>query len=207
MSLHSWRSRLGLLAIIALALSCDGGRLPGVPSPVVPPVPTGLVCGVERWSVKTLSDPDATSVDFTVQHTTIRALNQLPARCHGGPDRRAYPEEFAVYEVAGRITHVTLQDDRDYHVVLADPDEPSFTMVTEVANPACQGVVSSPFLSVLQSTRADFDQVRAGRPLSALVGERVRVRGVGFFDFNHNQIGRAHNCMELHPLVGIARLQ
>jgi hypothetical protein len=32
------------------------------------------------------------------------------------------------------------------------------------------------------------------------------VRGVGFFDFNHGQNGRARNCMELHPIVSIDRI-
>jgi len=31
-------------------------------------------------------------------------------------------------------------------------------------------------------------------------------RGVGFFDFNHNQTGRSRSCIELHPILGIERV-
>ena len=40
-----------------LSVSVEGGGDPGGPLP-------GLACGVERWPVKTLSDPDATRVDL-----------------------------------------------------------------------------------------------------------------------------------------------
>ena len=39
----------------------------------------------------------------------------------------------------------------------------------------------------------------------ALVGTVVRIQGVGFYDFNHGQRGRALNCIELHPIVWISR--
>jgi hypothetical protein len=33
----------------------------------------------------------------------------------------------------------------------------------------------------------------------------VRMRGVGFYDFDHGQRGRSKNCIELHPIVFISR--
>jgi len=48
----------------------------------------------------------------------------------------------------------------------------------------------------------------AGLPVSSsLVGTTLRVRGVGFYDFDHAQIGRSLDCLELHPLIGIERVQ
>jgi hypothetical protein len=44
-----------------------------------------------------------------------------------------------------------------------------------------------------------------GRSTSTLLGTTVRVRGVGFYDFNHGQRGRSQNCVELHPIIGIER--
>jgi hypothetical protein len=38
------------------------------------------------------------------------------------------------------------------------------------------------------------------------VGEKVAARGVGFFDFFHNQNGAAKNQLELHPLLSLKRL-
>lgn len=168
----------------------------------------GLACGVERWSVKTLSDPDAPRVNVSsVRTATIKDLNLVDGHCGGGPDRRTYAEEFQVFEVIGRVTLVRLEDDRDYHIALADPDDAGFTIVTEVADPVCQGVVSSSFLPTLTSARQAFDSLRAGRSLASLAGIRVRVRGVGFFDFDHNQTGRSRSCMELHPIVAIEEVQ
>jgi hypothetical protein len=57
----------------------------------------GLACGVERWSVKTLSDADATRVNISaVQTTTIRAVNVRASHCSGLPSTRAFAEEFEV---------------------------------------------------------------------------------------------------------------
>jgi hypothetical protein len=38
------------------------------------------------------------------------------------------------------------------------------------------------------------------------LGERVRVTGIGFFDFIHGQAGVAPNGIELHPVLGITFL-
>ena len=95
-----------LLAVIALAVWASsygsGDRMPATPTPIPPPSNPGLACGVERWFVKTLADPDASAVNPAVATAvSIRDLNALPAPCDGGPDRRAYPEEFRVFEVSG----------------------------------------------------------------------------------------------------------
>lgn len=192
-----------------LFVAACGDRAPKSPTtPTPPPVVTGITCGVERWAVKTLSDAGATTVEMSPPHvTTIKELNLFAAHCSGHPDMRAYPEEFSTYSIVGRITLVRLEDDRDYHLALADPDDPQYTIVTEIPDPVCQGVVGSSFFATLLQTRASFDAIIAGRPLSALAGTLVRVRGVGFYDFNHNQTGRSQSCIELHPLIGVDVVQ
>jgi hypothetical protein len=170
------------------------------PAPSEPP----LTCGVERWPVKTLSDPDAARVRFTPISSTISLLNALDAHCGGGANaRRDYPEELQVYEVVGRITLVRAEDDNDFHIALADPANPTDTVVVEVADPGCVGAAGASHLDSLAAARSSLDLLRAGRPLAALRGELVRVRGVGFFDFNHGQTGRSRSCIELHPVLGI----
>ena len=179
-------------------LTIERGDIPG----------TGLTCGLERWAVKTLSDSAASSVDLSrVQTTTIKALNELPTHCSGLPMTRAFTEEFIVYEVVGRVIYVKDEDDRDYHVAVADPADSSYTIVTEVADTACSGAINSPHRTEMGSARASFMSVLAGRSPSTLVGTTVRLRGVGFYDFNHGQIGRSRNCMELHPLISFERVQ
>jgi hypothetical protein len=160
-----------------------------------PPPPTAA-CGVERWAVKTLADPAATSVNPAPALTTIAALNGLEARCSGLPDGRTYAHEFQVYEVTGIVQLTRNEDDRDVHMALADPNDLSQTIVVELADPACAG--QSPYVSAIAQARSQY----AG--LGSLVGRRVTVRGVGFYDFAHGQTGRSRSCIELHPVVNIA---
>jgi hypothetical protein len=102
------------------------------------PTPSNPVCGVERWSVKTLTDVDATRVDVSnVISTTITALNGLPTRCSGLSDGRTFAEEFRVYEVIGVVQLTRNEEDRDVHVALADPADPTKTIVVEVVDPPC----------------------------------------------------------------------
>ena len=155
--------------------------------------------------MKTLSDADATRVNMTPVATTIAEITSHPTHCEGGPDTRVYDEELRTYEVVGRATRVALEDDHDYHLVLSDLSDSSITMITEIPDPACEETISSPFVSVLRAARSAFLSLLGSGALSSLVGQTFRVRGVGFYDFNHAQIGRARNCIELHPLLQISQ--
>ena len=123
------------------------------PGPTPPPPPNpGLACGVERWFVKTLADRDASLVNpSAVTPISIRDLNALPSHCEVGPDLRIYAEEFRVFEVAGRVSYIAHEDDRDYHLALEDPIAPGSTVVTELADTVCSGAVMSPHLATLRS--------------------------------------------------------
>jgi hypothetical protein len=171
-----------------------------VPTPTVAPP----ACGVERWDVKTLSDPDVFRVDLdNVQSTTIRDLNLLPVHCSSLPPPRTFPAEFQAFEVTGRIIVARLEDDRDYHVALADPTDGSFTIVTEIPDPQCSGAATSPYRQTLAQVRTAFESLIGGRSVASVVGTTVRVRGVGFYDFNHGQSGRSESCVELHALISL----
>lgn len=106
-----------------------------------------------------------------------------------------YAEEFQVFEVVGRVTRVRTEDDHDFHVVLSDAR--GNTVIAEVADPGCSGAVSSPHLPTLRGARSAF------LALGVAEGRMVRVRGVGFFDPPHGQIGMARSCMELHPVLEV----
>jgi hypothetical protein len=157
--------------------------------------------------VKTLSDPDATLVNLdAVTRTSVSALTALPVRCSGGPDRRVYAEEFVVYEVDAIIQALRQEDDRDFHIVLQDPDVSTDTVIAELPDTACLGAAQSPYVATLAQAHITFlglFPLGSTRP-NDLVGRRVRVRGVGFFDFNHGQIGRARSCLELHPVTAVS---
>lgn len=186
--------------------ACGGPSTPTTPA-ATPPAPNpGLSCGVERWFVKTLADQDAAAVSLSdVTAISIHDLNALPSHCEAGPDRRSYPEEFRVFEIAGRVIFVAAEDDRDYHVVLEDPNDTSTSVVTELADTRCSGAVMSPQLAALRSVEGMFASVLNGASPTSLVGAMVRIRGVGFYDFDHSQRGRSKNCIELHPIVFISR--
>lgn len=192
------------LALSCLSVGCDrASRGDTAPSPL-PLASTGLACGVERWSVKTLADADALRLDFArATLTTVAALNAVPMHCGTQNDRRAFPEEFQVYEIVGRVTDVRVQDDRDYHVVLDDPAGSGARIVTEVVEPACSSASGSFVLPMLARAKEAFHRLAPIGRTNALEGQVVRVRGVGFYDFNHGQIGRARSCLELHPVLSI----
>jgi hypothetical protein len=188
--------------------ACGGGGSASITVPVAPspPVTGGLACGVERWFVKTLSDQDAGNVNVgTVTPISIRELNGFDTHCSGLPERRAFSEEFRVFEVTGRVTFVAHEDDRDYHIALEDPNNPGFSVVTELADILCAGAVMSPHFSSLSAADAKWRILLDGRSPSTLVGTTVRMRGVGFYDFAHGQRGRSQNCIELHPIIAIER--
>jgi len=162
-----------------------------------PPAP--LSCGTERWSVKTLSDADAPRVNLNeITSTSISALNGFAAHCSRLPDARTFPEEFRVYEVSGVAQLTRNEDDHDVHIALSDPNDASQTIVVEVADPACAGAAQSPDAPVLAHARSQYQNI------GALTGKTVKVRGVGFYDFDHGQTGRSRNCIELHPVIDIS---
>src|SRR5439155_3153424 len=72
----------------------------------------GASCGVERWPVKTLSDPRARDIDFAVRPATVRYLGSLRAS-PGGQDSRGALES-RVFGVQARLVGVKREADSDY---------------------------------------------------------------------------------------------
>jgi hypothetical protein len=179
------------------AFACD---VPG-------PNPQG--CGVERWAVKTGSDPDAGLVDLSsATPTTIAALRTFAYPSPGPPSNgRAAPAETTQWIIQGTLLKYKMEDDSDYHLVIQDGS--GVTMVTEIAypgeSPACVSP-SSPFLPGIAATRCEMD----GSPLPQATTSfqttsvPVRIIGAGMFDFPHGQTGAAPNQIEIHPILDIA---
>jgi hypothetical protein len=95
--------------------------------------------------------------------------------------------------------------DHDVHVALADLATGE-TMVVEVVDPGCTGAAGSPHRDQMAQARTAFNVFSGNRPFAELRGAMVRVRGVGFFDFDHGQTGRSRSCFELHPVLDIQRV-
>ncbi len=163
-------------------------------------------CGVERWSVKTGTDPDAAQVDLahpTV--TTIADLIQLSAPHPIPKNNRVAPTETTVWVVDATLTdykHETgSSGDDDYHLVLDDGQ--GHTMVAEIPSPDCVDP-SSPFSAQIASARAKFDSQLTASSSFQTANLPVQITGVGMFDFPHGQRGAAPNVIELHPILDIA---
>jgi hypothetical protein len=168
------------------------------------PAPRG--CGVERWSVKTGSDPDAALVDLTsATPTSIASLRTFPYPNSMPSNGRVAPAETTQWVIHGTLTKYKIEDDSDYHLVVQDGA--GVTMVTESVfpgdSPACVST-SSPFLPGMAITRCEMD---SALPLATgsfqTVSVPVRIVGVGMFDFSHGQTGAAPNQIEIHPIIDI----
>src|SRR5713226_5429537 len=138
----AWRARNGVLILMAVVLLW---ALPAASAPADR-------CGVWRWDVKTLSDPDASQVNFAPVAGTISQLHQLaePNELRSRTPRIA-PVEFRVYRIRALLLEYKREQDRDFHVVVGQPDQPSRTMVVEVVDPTCPGARDSIRVGALQT--------------------------------------------------------
>jgi hypothetical protein len=144
-----------LWSVLAGLLLALGGLVPAphLPSPARANPPD--TCGVWRWGVKTLSDGNASQVNFTPRARTIRSLRALvPPDALGKGTPRVRPTEYRVYRLRARLLeHKWVccggDDDGDYHLVLADPRNRARTMVAEIPDPACPGARNSARVSAL----------------------------------------------------------
>jgi hypothetical protein len=162
-------------------------------------------CGQERWAVKTGTDPDVGRVDLSnPKNTTIADLVRLTAPSPLPTNTRFAPTEDTVFVLNATLRQYKIESgphgDSDYHLVLEDGS--GHTMVAEIPLPACVGP-GSPFAGQIASTRAKFDAQFTVTPSFQTAGIPVQVKGVGFFDFFHNQTGAAPNVIELHPVLDI----
>ena len=147
-------------------------------------MPARLLCGVERWKVKTLGDHPRL---LRAKETTIEFLIGRPAP-QPLPGTRL-PFERQVFRVVAAVTLVRPEDDGDLHLVLQD--EAGRTMIAEAPQATCDTFATRTRRAQMAAARAD---VR--------VCQRAILAGVAFFDFNHGQTGVAPNAIELHPILG-----
>jgi len=182
-----------------------------VPSPTIELAPSeaacGFHCGTKRWAVKTLTDQDHVRVDFTPQDTTVAKLVSLERPVHLPRSERIEPTEIATFRVHTYLLGFKWEagGDQDFHIVIADLEQPDKTMIVEIPDPACADVCASDHRAEIQNARGNFI-AHCGQPSRHFQRLQsplpVVVTGVGFFDFLHGQIGVADNGIELHPVLG-----
>ncbi len=158
-------------------------------------------CGVERWAVKTLTDPEAGQVNLVPKPATVEELAVLPVPDGFGRDAARLKPEFQAYTVAATLVEFKEEADSDIHLVIVG--ESGQSMIAEIPDPGCaQG---SRVLPQISRARAQFVG-RFGQPSRTSwhqVNTPVTVTGVLFFDVPHGQTGVAPNAVELHPVVDI----
>lgn len=177
-----------MLVLLVAALAATAARIAG-PSQAHPTTPSrALICGPERWRVKTLQDrPNL----YSAKPKTVAWLTGL-TRPKPAPKARSNFERH-IYSVEAAVTQVVQEDDQDLHVVLENGPA---HMVAESPN--------APFCSV-DATAYRKKQMAKARD-KVKVCAHARIVGVVFWDRPHNVTGRAPNAIELHPILDFACL-
>lgn len=179
------------------SITCGVSPSP-VPTPSSTPTPN---CGVERWSVKTGTDPDASSVSFVSQSTTIATMRSWTAPSPIPSNNRVSPFETTVWTLNVNLLEYKFEDDSDYHLVLQDTS--GNTLIAEIPNPGCVGS-GSPFAADIINARMKFNAMFTASTSFQFANVPVQITGVGMFDFLHGQTGVAPNGIEIHPVLDIS---
>jgi hypothetical protein len=111
------------------------------------------ICGVEGWSLKTLTDTQSSQVDTRPLTTTVDALRSLKRPSEAGEltkprmnDNRSDLEK-KTYMVHVRLIAVKLEASSDYSLILADLNDSKNTLPARIPAPEC----STPSPLCLQS--------------------------------------------------------
>jgi hypothetical protein len=133
-------------------------------TPATVPAACGRHCGVERWSVKTLSDRDRGRVNFRPRPTTVAALAALERPVFLPEGGRAKPVERTTFVLRAYLAGWQPENDGDIHLILADPDQQTVTMIAEIPDPECAG---------------GWDRWRCPPPTNRFEGSPLRAARVG----------------------------
>jgi hypothetical protein len=158
-------------------------------------------CGVERWSVKTGTDPQASSVNLSSYvSSTIYNFHQSVRPGSLPSNGRVSPRETTQYRLSGTLTKYVREADSDYHLVIKD--SAGRTMIVELPASNCVGA-GSPFGPGIARARSQFDARFTATTSMKTTSTPVTIKGVGFWDFIHGQTGVAPNGIEVHPVLDI----
>jgi hypothetical protein len=167
-------------------------------------------CGKERWNVKTLSDKDTIKIDFThVIKTTVNTQASLPKPPKIPKKMPRQNTECNVYSIDCYIIEYKKEADKDIHIVLRDL-KTNATMVAEIPSPYCPEVQRTSRYLKYAELYVWFTK-NIGKPTSKFKTLprplKVRITGVGFYDFIHGQRGMAANGREIHPVLSITPIK
>ncbi len=188
--------------VVALLTGCVVGNV----------LADSIQCGSERSAVKHLTDDSAVSaVNLTPRPATIAELAAMELEHPVGLKTRRgepAPAEFETFTVEATVFYASLEDDQDVHLGLSDGS--GHTMIAEAVDPRCAS--GSKVLHQIITTRVAIRRLIGGplttARLQKLIGKRLRLMGVGFFDIRHaRKQGAAPNNVELHPVLKLEVLR
>ncbi|MHB8261957.1 MAG: T9SS type A sorting domain-containing protein [Bacteroidia bacterium] len=189
-----------LLLSVNLASSQNNAREKEEDEGEVEQTSTSNCGGVERWSVKVLTDALASTVVFTPIPTSIAHLVAIVTPTPSSTMPRYQPVEDSTYIVTCNITIKKAESDSDYHLVLSNGSQ---TLIGEIPDPICSSVAASPYASQFQACRNFINAHIARGNVYSVSIPPVTVTGVAFVDPPHGQTGAAPNNLELHPILNI----
>lgn len=158
-------------------------------------------CGKERWNIKTLTDKDTVKIDFDklIKSTVHDQINMdKPKKIKKGMPR--LNTETTVYEIEAYIIEYKEEDDRDFHIVIQDP-ETDETMVVEIVDPECPDIDKTSRYENFKVLREWFTNEFNPSTKFKEAHNLVKLVGVGFFDFIHGQRGMTKNGRKIHPVL------
>ncbi len=171
----------------------------------------GVKCGVERWPVKTLTDEKLSLLKLKpIKRKSITWLitREEPDEADKTDNARLIGIETMVFRVRGVVLGHVREDDKDFHVVIAEENDPSKTMIIEFPSSECKSVCNSGLVAKMNKSRNDY-LAKVGKPTTKYKELTTRilieVTGVGFWDHKHGtpQHGVAPNNVELHPILSL----
>lgn len=173
------------------------------------PRSTQIVCGRERWDVKTLTDRDAEKLEVgNVRHLSVTRLGMLKrpsdAELNSGrapKERRVYTTTVILDSLPDRKLGFKIEE-RDSDIHLAVRDKNGNTIIAEFPDSGC--TADAEFRSRMRDAREALVKACDGKPPRGKFKElrgTATITGVLFFDFFHKQRGVSPNVAEIHPVL------
>ncbi len=161
--------------------------------------PLSTSCGgVERWSVKVLTDAAAGNVVLTPKNSSVSHIVGLTTPTPTTSMPRYDQVEDSVYTVVCNITEMRVEADSDWHLVITDGKG---TMIAESACPSCNSVIASPHISEFIAVRNWIAANIGNVQNTSLNIKNVQITGQAFLDPPHGQSGASPNNVELHAIL------
>jgi hypothetical protein len=192
---------LGAVAPAAASASVAGSAL-GRAASTAPQAAT--TCGSWRWPVKTGSDATRHQVRRSISYTSVGYLDHLtPPKSFGSyaQNHRIRWPEFRTWQINGvTLVAVKLEADGDLHLRLRSAGK---DMIAEIPRPDCVSSASLWKAGITSARSTVTSRYWVSLHKWHYLYRSINIRGLGFFDEEHDVTGAAPNDVELHPVIYI----